>query len=110
MKILLDFGLLSSQFGTGDVSHFYEAQELHLTVSVLVIYAGPSASVSIPWGQGTALEVARSLLDLGGPPEADSASDALAGSPWLISAETALLDSPSDTEADLPEVPRCAGL
>ena len=36
---------------------------------------GPSVSVSIPSGQSSALEVARSLLDLGRPPEAIPAVD-----------------------------------
>ena len=40
---------------------------------------GPSVSVSIPSGQRSALEVARSLLDLGRLPEADPAIDALGG-------------------------------
>ena len=38
---------------------------------------GPSVSVSIPSCQGSALEVARTLMDLGRPPEADPAIDAL---------------------------------
>ena len=60
---------------------------------------GPSASVSIPSGQVSALEVAGSLLDLGFPPEADPAIDPLEGLQRPASAGAAPSHSPLDAGA-----------
>ena len=62
---------------------------------------GPSVSVSIPSGQGSALEVVRSLLDLGWPPEAEPAVDVLGGAQRPVSSMAARSRSPLDSGAGL---------
>ena len=68
----------------------------------------PSASVLIPSGQGSALEVAKSLLDLGCPPEAGFSCDALGSLLRPTPAGAGLPRSSSGTRDVLPGVLRCA--
>ena len=64
---------------------------------------GPSVSVSIASGQVSALEVTRSLLDLGWPPVADPPIDALGGMQCPVPSMATLSCSPSGSGAGLSE-------
>ena len=64
---------------------------------------GPSVSVSIPSGQGLALEVTRSLLDLGWPPEMGPAVDVLGGTQRPVSSIATWSRSPLGSGSGLSE-------